>query len=338
MIQPPSETSTPEITITAIICNYNHGAYVERALHALLDQSRRPDELIVLDDASTDNSVELISPIAAGDPIVRFVRNDVNKGVNCSMSRAVSLAKSEWIYCGAADDYTLPGFLEGCEKQILAHPRTGICSSDLLLVDGLTGVTTAREGSWDVPAGYYPPDKMVKILRHLTIPGSTTLFRKDAYEQAGGFYPETRWHSDFFVLQIIALREGGCYFPGPGTSVTVLPNSYYGAGHKDRKAHRDTIRFMLDKMESPEFADIKEKWRQAQLFAQFGPIVVSAVIADYRRLDSWRLRNAISSITIVFSKPRLLIDPLKRALFPRTPAPLLWVYRKLKAAMSRGRH
>jgi glycosyltransferase involved in cell wall biosynthesis len=61
-------------------------------------------EVIVIDDASTDNSVEVIEGFARKDPIIRLYRNEQNQGVNQTVNRGLSLAAGEYIIFSAADD------------------------------------------------------------------------------------------------------------------------------------------------------------------------------------------------------------------------------------------
>jgi glycosyltransferase involved in cell wall biosynthesis len=63
-------------TLSVVVPNYNHGKYLEFSLPALLRQSVQPLEIIVLDDVSTDNSVEVIRRFAAQSPLIRLVQNE----------------------------------------------------------------------------------------------------------------------------------------------------------------------------------------------------------------------------------------------------------------------
>jgi glycosyltransferase involved in cell wall biosynthesis len=72
--------------------NYNHGQYIRKALEAILAQSLRPIEVIVVDDGSTDNSVEVIESIMRQDSIVKLLRNDCNRGVSLVSDRESSVS------------------------------------------------------------------------------------------------------------------------------------------------------------------------------------------------------------------------------------------------------
>jgi len=91
-------TSLP--TLSVIIPNYNHGKYLPACLNAILRQSVTPLEVIILDDCSTDNSVEVVERFAAEDPIFRLIRNPKNLGVMPNVNKGVDLARgsmSAWV-------------------------------------------------------------------------------------------------------------------------------------------------------------------------------------------------------------------------------------------------
>src|SRR5262245_27676203 len=71
-------TATPTADLSVVIPNYNHAPYLPRCLGALLSQSVLPREIIVLDDASTDNSVAVVKCLAGRSPLIRLVRNEQN--------------------------------------------------------------------------------------------------------------------------------------------------------------------------------------------------------------------------------------------------------------------
>src|SRR4051812_18986927 len=99
-------------TLSVVHANYNHGKYISRAIEAIVSQSRPPDEYIILDDGSTDNSVEIIERYAARYPYIQVVKNERNLGLMANTPRLLGMAKSDYLYTAASDDHILPGFFE----------------------------------------------------------------------------------------------------------------------------------------------------------------------------------------------------------------------------------
>jgi len=68
-------------TLSVVLPNYNHAKLIGRALEALLAQGRAADEIIVIDDGSTDDSVRVIDRFAGRAPSIRVLQNANNTGV-----------------------------------------------------------------------------------------------------------------------------------------------------------------------------------------------------------------------------------------------------------------
>src|SRR5688572_24531627 len=113
-------------TLTVLLCNYNHAHFVATAIEAIATQSRLPDEFIIVDDGSTDNSISVIEPYAQKYPFIKFFKNPVNKGLMWTFAHALSMATGDFIYCASADDYTLPGFYEKAMAMADKHPQSGV--------------------------------------------------------------------------------------------------------------------------------------------------------------------------------------------------------------------
>ncbi len=106
------------MNISIIIPAYNAGSTIKRAIESILAQSHPVDEIIVIDDGSTDNTAEIVSNY--GDAIRYFYQN--NTGLSGAMNYGIEQAKGEWIGFLDADDEWLPGFVESHVKLIAKNP------------------------------------------------------------------------------------------------------------------------------------------------------------------------------------------------------------------------
>lgn len=98
--------------LTVIVPNYNHATLLSRCLNSILTQSRLPDEILICDDASTDNSMQIINDFAKKYPIIRVIQNEKNCGVLATGRRLLSETRSELVTACAADDEICQGFIE----------------------------------------------------------------------------------------------------------------------------------------------------------------------------------------------------------------------------------
>lgn len=96
--------------VSVIIPTYNRAHLLGRAIRSVLAQTRQDFELIVVDDASTDNTREVVGGFA--DPRVRYVRHDVNRGGTVAMNTGLQEARGEYVTFLDDDDEYLPQKLE----------------------------------------------------------------------------------------------------------------------------------------------------------------------------------------------------------------------------------
>ena len=91
--------------LVSIICTcYNHSSFVIEALESVFNQSYKNIEIIIIDDASSDNSVYLIENWLLDKPNILFLKNEENKGITTSFNKASKYAKGEFLIDFATDD------------------------------------------------------------------------------------------------------------------------------------------------------------------------------------------------------------------------------------------
>lgn len=95
----------PSPTISVCMCNYNKGDLIRRALQSVLNQTHKIDEIIFVDDASTDNSLAVASEMLHSVPGARIIKNKKNKGLVGSRAVTFEHATGEWVAFLDSDDY-----------------------------------------------------------------------------------------------------------------------------------------------------------------------------------------------------------------------------------------
>ena len=102
-ITPPKTTQAAisarrSMPLSVILPNFNHGGLIARALRALLDQTPVASEIIVVDDGSTDNSVEVVEAFQRQDASIRLSRDEGNRGIIVSVKTAIEVATANICY------------------------------------------------------------------------------------------------------------------------------------------------------------------------------------------------------------------------------------------------
>jgi glycosyltransferase involved in cell wall biosynthesis len=219
--------------------------------------------VIVVDDASTDESVEVIGRFAKDDPIVRLIRNERNLGVNMTVMRGLKECRGEYFTSVAADDVVTPGCLERIMRLIDRFPEAGIYFGQHRAVWPLED-GDYTEGYFYNPAGwteerYATPESFLHDHLEVEYPGHsaspTTVYRKRCFEEVGGYRSELGYWSDSFALRAIGLKYGACYTPAVQSLIYLSRDSYSMSSFLNTRLRLDIVGRAAWLMRSPEFRD-----------------------------------------------------------------------------------
>lgn len=227
MVERAAATSIAGPVLSVVLPNYNHADYLPRALDALLSQEVPPDEIIVVDDCSTDSSRDIVARYAAKNRSIRLLANDRNVGVIPTLARGLGEARGHFVYFGAADDFVLPNFFKTAVTALQAYPQAGFFFGDASLVDGQSGRSLGARPPVRprFSAGFVDAPAVAKLLRrndNFVVTGAA-VFRRDAVISAGGFQNELSTFADGYLVRKIALMRGFCYAPMAVMTWCVFP-------------------------------------------------------------------------------------------------------------------
>lgn len=94
------------LKVSVAMATYNGALYIEKQLHSILSQSHRPDEIIIVDDCSTDNTLKIVRRIAAQASVdISIFENTVNLGYRKNFRRALKMTTGEFVFLSDQDDY-----------------------------------------------------------------------------------------------------------------------------------------------------------------------------------------------------------------------------------------
>lgn len=137
-------SSQPVPRVSVIVPSYNHAHFLPERFTSILAQTLQDLELIVLDDASTDNSVAVIRSLLAGIPH-KLILNQTNTGSPCSQwIRGIREARGRYIWIAESDDSCTPEFLATLVQRLEAGACLAYCRSSAVDQDGqdVTATTT----------------------------------------------------------------------------------------------------------------------------------------------------------------------------------------------------
>ena len=179
------------MTITAIVCAYNEERMLGAALHSLFAQTRVPDEVIVVDNASTDRTPE----VAAAIPGVRLVSEPL-KGLTRARAAGRAAARGDVLFYMDADCRAPVTLLERIERRFARSPRTVAVTGPYRFYDwDWIGVAGARVYDYTLaPFAHVAAHRVLGI--GAVLYGGNFAVRRDALDRIGGFDTSIEFHGE----------------------------------------------------------------------------------------------------------------------------------------------
>lgn len=203
-------------SISVILPNYNHGKWLSRAVRPLATQTVSSMEIILIDDGSTDNSLEIISELTQEYDCIRLIRHERNLGAYAAVRNGIAAARGEFLLFAAADDFTLPGLLSRGEAALRKHPQAAFYCAEMALLDRSGRVTGYRPlvGPRS-DSGYVSPAAMREGIRHSDnwFLGSTVLYRRSMLAEIGYFDENLGTLCDGMATRQLAFQHGFYFDP-----------------------------------------------------------------------------------------------------------------------------
>lgn len=129
-----SSPDSPQVSIGLPV--YNGEDYLAESLSSILDQTYTDFELIICDNASTDETESICRSFASEDSRIRYYRNDENLGAAKNYNRTLRLAQGDYFRWACHDDKLEPRCLEACVEVLDQHPEVALAYPQTQLIDG----------------------------------------------------------------------------------------------------------------------------------------------------------------------------------------------------------
>jgi glycosyltransferase involved in cell wall biosynthesis len=311
--QPAEQSAT---TVAAVVPTHDRGALLERALESVFAQTRPPDELIVVDDGSTDDTPERLRRLA---PRVRCIRQP-NRGGAAARNLGARSAASEWIAFLDDDDVWAPDHLERVAAAIAATGGAAgfyFRDTERLAADG------SRRSQWETaglkvraPHQLEPDATAWALMPTQPFMLQAAVFRRALLLEQGGLDESLVRRHDTDLFLRLAIGRGACAVAGAGATVSADDRS--GGRLTERWDGRSqvywdcTVRMYRKALDaSPGLADDERRELASRLAS-----------AELRRLRlGWRSRQPALCAGALFgalrAAPGLTVRRAARKLFQR---------------------
>ena len=181
--------NTPVAPLVSVVMPvHNREKLVQEAIHSIQNQTFQDWELVILDDGSTDRSLEVCRTFSQADPRIRVFVNERNEGVAACRNRLVTLSCGKYIANQDSDDISVPERLAWQVDVLESKPDVGLVSGICEWID-LQGNTTAHSPSGLATGQQYPQSKteMVRLLyQNCNVENSTCMVRRSVLSEIPG--------------------------------------------------------------------------------------------------------------------------------------------------------
>ena len=282
-------TGPGTITISVVIPLYNKENAVETTLRSVLRQTRPPDELIIVDDGSTDRSVEAVSRAIDSErsdiPIHLIVQQ--NHGVSSARNRGAAEAKSDFIAFLDADDEWLPDCASEMERLARAFPDATVLT---VLLAKVRPNGALRSEMSPLPPGYFGElSAPLGIYRkgYGIIHSSSVAIRRDAWLRSGGFPAGARSVEDICCWLKLLMSERIAH---SGRPLSIWRDEHSGA-HERRGVVPHHFAYFLGTKEGRSYCEDPDlvRFLGSNLAVQIGGFRLAGeedVVEELRRLST----------------------------------------------------
>ena len=304
--------------VSFVIPNYNHAEQLKTSLKSVAGQTVPADEIIVVDDGSTDHSLQVIEAFAQDHPRIRLIKHPENQGVVQAVKHGVEAASTKYIILASADERVETNMVETLMRAIGMFPGARLAVSrfaewyperNYIEEHG----PEADLGLWfhegDEP-DFIAPERLQALMGKGTVAlqASTAIFERQALLDLGVYDPGLRWLGDWFTIHAIAIRHGVVVVPQTLAVFRRDEGSYSAAGLRNRRAQAEVLDHLVAKLDEPEFADIRDVLMRAP--TAMSPFMNSLIRYAFQHLWSSRLCRATVAWwlrqVVLFQRPDFL--------------------------------
>ncbi len=176
--------------VSVVIPNYNGACHLETCLQSLLKQTYAPLEIVVVDNASSDDSGQIVMRTAPGATLLRMTRN---LGFAGAVNEGIREARGEWIAVLNNDTETEPGWIAECMEAAARHPEASFLACKIFQFGNRDRIYGAGDCFLRAGIGYRRGQERQDCDEYCTEEetfsacGCAALYRRSALEERGGF-------------------------------------------------------------------------------------------------------------------------------------------------------
>lgn len=258
-------------SFSVVLCNYNDAGYLPSALSSILEQDGPPDQILLVDDASTDGSLAVMEAWASRHPQIEIVRNPINLGPIAAANLVLPRVAGDYVAWWSADDQLKPAMLAQVRSAVVDHPTAAVIATRTEVAREGTSVIKVHDFGFSQQLRFFDPDAFIRASRRRYFwMGSSGLFLStETLRTLGGWIPAFDWFADWYAVYAGALSGGAVLINHVGSRVLERPASFGARVRADEPRRRRAIVKFLDYLGRPENQLMRRRFIDAGLIMPY---------------------------------------------------------------------
>lgn len=210
-----NKTKLDKATIACIIASYNYGDYLIEAIDSVLSQTLLPDEIVITDDCSDDDTQLIAEGYVKKYPkLITYNRNETNLGIVKNFNTAIALTTSDFVFFLGADNRLVSNYIERTYTVLNSNPKMGIAYTDYAFFGSRSRMKYEKIAN-NLKAGiiddyyyqisfpeYDTPEELKTAINQRNFIHGSSMFRRKIFDEVGG-YKETNTAEDYNLFNRI---------------------------------------------------------------------------------------------------------------------------------------
>lgn len=203
-------------SVAVVIPNRNDARYLPRCLDSVIHQDVKPDEIVIVDDQSTDDSVAVIRQKIRDEPHVRLIANSTNVGTHEALNIGIQETKCDYLFFLSSNDFVLPGIFARTKSCLRRFPTAGVCSALSIIVDDSDTVLGLQPTPIvSLKDAYFTPAESIRLAYKFGnwFGQQTMTYKRSALIELGMFDSSYAGLADLIVALGIVSKYGAIFLP-----------------------------------------------------------------------------------------------------------------------------
>ena len=321
------EGSVAGMRISVALATYNGERYLQELLDSIVKQTRLPDELIVCDDASSDQTMAILQGFSRSAPFRVYIeQNPQNVGSTRNFEKAIRNCSGDVIALCDQDDYWRPEKLALIEETLEANPEKGLVFSDAELVDD--HLHSLNKTMWEhiglvasLQAQIQTPEAFSMLLKRRYVTGATMAFRASFRDGVLPISPH--WVHDGWISINIAAHSTFALIPRP--LIQYRQHAANQIGAKTKRKHVIQRMWHLMRVQPPTYT--REYKAYQDLLSHLSNNLASDRAAEILpqvqdKVEHWQIRASVDAPPL--ERIREIIGELRNGRYQKYAVREVW--------------